>query len=193
MVLFHILWNDGSRGKKRPQKKTSSNILFGKVILQWEIGGYISQQTHLLWEISNLAEYCDIHNHLQQVISFSCEAGCRNFFLERKYTVLKGEWRRKYKHNLKCEWIPLILPLKFQAQGGDGVLQRIKRIIYDAKSTVGVSKIQCTYNAMFIKCKIDGSSWWAEWIKNYINVFIYLFIYFKVLFDPIVLDGGTTF
>lgn len=41
--------------------------------------------------------------------------------------------------------------LKFQAQGGDGVLQRIKRIVYDAKSTVVVS---------FIFCKSDNVEQW---------------------------------
>lgn len=34
-----------------------------------------------------------------------------------------------------------LLSFKFQAYGGDGILQRIKRIIYDAKSTVGVRKV----------------------------------------------------
>lgn len=42
------------------------------------------------------------------------------------------------------------LHLKFQAQGGDGVLQRIKRIIYDAKSTVVVSFIFCKQMVMLL-------------------------------------------
>lgn len=35
--------------------------------------------------------------------------------------------------------IQLTSPVKFKAQGGDSILQRLKRIVFDAKATVVVS------------------------------------------------------
>lgn len=46
-----------------------------------------------------------------------------------------------WNHNWKVSAVLTWFHLKFQAQGGDGLLQRIKRIIYDAKSTIVVSFI----------------------------------------------------
>lgn len=56
--------------------------------------------------------------------------------------------------------------LKFQAQGGDGLLQRIKRIIYDAKSTVVVSLL------FFVK--LDGAlvNKDANVLRGFGNIFI---------------------
>ena len=33
----------------------------------------------------------------------------------------------------------LSFPVKFKAQGGDSILQRLKRMVFDAKSTIVVS------------------------------------------------------